>query len=209
MSIFRTQAVLTYIASIFLFHSSVSKIKIIGIITVIFGAFIITSFNEKKENANFETNKINKKNNKEWILYAFAAGIFMTLKDITTKISLSKQKIDLAVYVFVSLAAASVTSFIYQFIKTKNIKLESKQKNKKHEKYMYVSIIAFIFILYAITVGLSTSLAPNPGMPKAIDSAGIILTLILSKFLFKNSKIDKKQWLGVVILIIGVIAISL
>ena len=49
MSIFRTQAVLTYIASIFLFHSSVSKMKIAGIITVIIGAFIITSFNEKKK----------------------------------------------------------------------------------------------------------------------------------------------------------------
>ena len=209
MSIFRTQAVLTYIASIFLFHSSISKMKIAGIITVIIGAFIITSFNEKEKIENFNKNKEKTHNNKEWLLYAFAAGIFMTFKDITTKISLSKQKIDLSVYVFISLASASITSFIYQFIKTKNIKLESKQKNKKYEKYIYVLIIAFINIVYAITIGLSTSQAPNPGIPKAIDSAGIILTLILSKFLFKNSEINKKQWLGVIILIIGVIAISL
>ena len=49
MSIYRTQAILTYIISIFLFHSSASIIKICGIVIVIIGAFIISNFEQKEK----------------------------------------------------------------------------------------------------------------------------------------------------------------
>ena len=127
MGIFRTQAVLTYIMSIFLFHSSVSKIKFFGIITVIIGAFII---------ANYEPNENNTKErkNKKWILYGIIGAVFISLQDIATKITISREKIDMSIYVFVSLASASFVSFVYQLIKTKNIRLESKQKNTIYKK---------------------------------------------------------------------------
>jgi uncharacterized membrane protein len=49
----------------------------------------------------------------------------------------------------------------------------------------------------------------NPGKVKAVDSLGISLTLFISKLLFKGSDINRKQWLGSIILIIGILIISL
>ena len=114
----------------------------------------------------------------------------------------------ISIQIFKSITAACIISFIYQFIKTKNLKLESKQKNKKYNKYFYVLVISLIFIVASFFANISTNIAPIPGLAKAIDSLGIILTLIISKYLFKNSKISKKQWLGIFILIIGEIIVS-
>ena len=100
-------------------------------------------------------------------MYALLGGLFVSGKDIITKITLDKMKIDLSIYMFIGLITASIVSFIYQFIKTGNLELKLKDKFLHEDKnryilYLYVVLIGVIRIVYGSLMGLSTSLAPNP-----------------------------------------------
>ena len=214
MGIFRTQSVLTYICAIFLFHSSVNLRRIIGMVLVIIGAFVSSGNKNNKNNKNKETNKSNSLKSKiddyKWEFFAIIGAILMTFKDIFTKISLSKTSnvMNVPSFMFLSLLSGCVVCFIYKIIVEKSILIKSSKSNTtnkiKDNQYLYVILMGFIFLMYATTVAISTKLAPNPGIPKAIDLFGIVFTLIFSKYLFKNSEISKKQWVGIILLIVGV-----
>ena len=98
MVIFRTQAILTYGLSVFIFKIPISVINIFGIIMVIIGAFIISDFKINKNKKIIKTNK-----NKEWVVYAIIGAIFMSLKDIFTKISLTEKKMNIYQFKFLNL----------------------------------------------------------------------------------------------------------
>jgi uncharacterized membrane protein len=98
MGIFRTQAILTYGLSVFIFKIPISVINIFGIIMVIIGAFIISDFKINKNKKIIKTNK-----NKEWVVYAIIGAIFMSLKDIFTKISLTEKKMNIYQFKFLNL----------------------------------------------------------------------------------------------------------
>ena len=209
MGIFRTQSVLTYICAIFLFHSSINIQRIIGMGLVIIGGFI-TSYNDKNKKKNKGDSFKDIIDKYKWELFAIIGAFFMTFKDIFTKFSLSykSQIVNVPSFLFLSLLSGTIICFIYKVITEKSILLKPSKRNIekkiKDNQYLYIVLMAFVFAFYCGTVAISTELAPNPGIPKAIDILGVVFTLILSKYLFKNSEINKKQWLGIIILIIGV-----
>ena len=165
------------------------KGKVFGILLIIIGSFIISKYNEKiKEKFKKDISK-DKNKYKKWEVYALLGGVSMSIKDIFTKISLGKDKVDMSIYLLYSFIIASAISFVYQKMKIKTLKLipknESNKNNNKNKnkntKYLYILLSSIIVLFYAITVGLSTSLAPNPGLAKAIDILGVVLTLFIKR----------------------------
>jgi drug/metabolite transporter (DMT)-like permease len=234
MAVYRSQAMLTFILSIFIFKLKFHKRNFFGVSLVIIGVFIISSI--KKER--FITKKKRKSHN--WVFYAILGGIFATLNDIFLKKAFQNKNLKMPVFLLHQMFFGSIILFIYLFVKNKSIKLESNQElgknkiikhnensskqdsggnkikkymedktNKNIKKYVHVLIVSIIFLSYVGTLNKATYLAPNPGMAKAIDILGILITLFVSKYIFKGSAINKKQWFGSIILVIGIGLISI
>ena len=208
MSIFRSQSLLTAILSYFLFNSIFNKFTSLGILTMIIGVYL-TTFKS-------DTKKIVKKtnNNRKWAYYAGLGGIAISVKDIVTKYALSYSNMKLTTYLISQLGIGAIISFIYQYYQYQEFKLIYRKNKgnseKKHRKSLiFLLISALIFMLYCGLTAFATKSAPNPGYPKAIDSFGIIFTVLLSKYIFKNSEITHKQWFGITMIIIGVFIICL
>jgi len=211
MGIFRSQAMITAIASYFLFKSNFNKFTLFGIILIITGVFLTANLHiHHTKNNTIESFDI--KNKYKWALYAGIAGLAISCKDIFTKYALSYTDMPLSTFLMSQLGFGSLLAFIYQYYKYKNLGIILKKNTEyendfKEKSYIYLVIASFIFIGYCALCAYATKIAPNPGYPKAIDSFGIIFTVFLSKYLFKNSEISREQWAGVFSIVIGVFII--
>ncbi len=226
VGIFRSQAMLTFIMAYFLFKSQLKINHILGIILIIIGAFIITLF-MKKEKESDSTSKSQKKEYSKyaWVFYALIAAFFASFKDIFVKYSLQNPGLNMTAFLLYQFFFAFLTAVVYMLIKNKSIKLQSNKNieglelhgkiNKYHLisnnklKYLFVLLLSILMIIWFYFLGKATSIAPNPGIAKGIDTLGVFFTLFFSKYLFKGSAINKKQWIGSVILVIGVVLVSI
>lgn len=231
MAIFRTQGLITaFIAFIFL-GSSLSYDFVISMILVIIGVFIIinpTNFFIKSDwyshfqhhnnvtgngdsqqeiisEEDAETSEHNNDGNNLWLDSAILAALFMTCKDIFTKLSFHLYSSKVEHVVFNVLIGQTLLLFIYDYYKTGDIKLRRKNKNK----YIWITLwTGLVFFIYLFTLTTATKYASNIGYVKSIDSLGIILTTILARYLYK-SRLTKNIVIGIVCIITGVSYLSI
>lgn len=190
MSVFRTQAILTTILAVFLLNANLSFDKIIAMIFVIGGVYLATSKNKKSNNTS---------NN--WIVAALVAAVSMSIKDICLKKTLLKNT-DVINIIFYSFLTQIIILYFYTSV-VKKKKIEFKKTTWKTSVLSGSSFAAYIMLLT-----LASKLAPNVGYVKAIDTMGVLLTIIASRYMF-DAPVSKENMIGVLIIIASVGYISI
>ena len=219
MAILRCQAIYTFIVSYLFFGGDINIYKIIGICLVILGLFIIVFNTEKWElftvnvkkgkivkNSKNSKNNLNFKiNNITWIILALVAGIFVTGKDFYSKEALLHPKSSIMNILYNQLISQTILAFFYKLYKTGNLYLQDTNNDDKTDKtdYKYVLITTFFFVVYSFLLLLATEYAPNIGYIKSIDTLSIVITIILSKYIF-NTSVNYYIWFGIILILVGV-----
>ena len=218
MAFYRCQAVLTAIASVFLFKLLKAKLpihKLIAMCFVILGVYILAKSLNKKESFTDNPKEIKKRIKTiipitNWIIIAIIAGIFMTIKDIFTKYALLSENSNTPNIIFYGFLVQTIIMFVYEYYVSRNIKLKDKNNDKivACKDKLIIVVVGIILYRYVYTLTNACKLAPNIGFVKSIDTLGIVATILLSNLIFKT-KLNKQSYLGILITIISIIIVSI
>lgn len=181
----KSSTVLSIILAFLLLGEKVNEFKIVGIILITIGTYMMITKSEK--------NVV--KESKMWLVYAILSAIFASLTTILAKIGITEieSNYGTAIRTLVVLIMAWIIVFF----------------QKKQREIKKINIKTFIFlILSGITTGLSwlsyyralqmedaSKIAP-------IDKLSIIVTILFSYFVFKE-KLSKKSFIGLIGIVIG------
>ena len=216
-AITRTQVLPTYMLSILLFNSKLNIKKLIGCLIVIGGAVLtgLESTKSKESMSSQKDNEKTKKNNIQnqgvlMIITATLAGLFSSANDVFSKYSIDI--VSNSQYLYNEFLGAAVSTIILNrvFYSNKNQKLSIKTMSrfKIINDYPAISysivLLSNFFTLYF--VGKAFKLADNIAYPRAVFEAGmVLLTTIIDLVLNKNTQLNSKEWIGIIITCIGAI----
>ena len=134
--------------------------------------------------------------NYTWILYSILALIASSLHVINYK-NLTTINFPLDLCVAVNIVLAGFIAFLYVLINLHRLDLNKCKIGIKHMFFVALCIIIFNFCLVtAIKHSINTS------FPLIIINLNIILTAILSYFLFKE-KLSIEIFFGIILIVIG------
>ena len=225
MGTFRSQAVVSAILAYFIFGSNLTASKVVAMIIVCVGIFIIgksertvavteplingtrkTKLAHTKEVANNST----RSNPNPWLIMALLAGLVMSFKDIFTKFGLTSSNSNTYNILYNVILANAVIIVIYDRITTGTFRLHDHDgdNNVTWKDYLIIVWTAVISAGYALTVISSTKTAPNVGYTKSIETLGVIVTTVLSKLIF-NSDLKKDSLGGIALITGGVLYLSM
>jgi drug/metabolite transporter (DMT)-like permease len=214
-AVYRSQAALTAIVSVFLLGSSLSLQEMIGIIITIVGASTIALAKDKKEgyepyhldidlDSDRENNKTSKKKG-SWLPYALVAGVMATVKDITGVLSVRGKRMSPSSFVFSQAFFGAIIVGLYQLYKFGSIMPHAYKGTDTAKMWTGIGAASIDnFIWCAVLIYLMNK-ASNPAFPKAIQMSGIVVTSVVSSFFFSNASLNKEQWIGVVAVVAGII----
>lgn len=188
----KSYVALTTILAVFLFGSSLTIVKSLGLLLILVFIFILSDLNQEKI--------LTVKNSNKWIYFSFGAHLCLAYGSLISKYFLNIG-LEPTVYLFYIFLLVSVFS-AYQ----------------ARQFLFKASIIKFNWGILLI-LGLSATgfkyfaqlgykYAPNPGYVAAFNTASIMGVTILSKFLF-NDELSKKKIVGVFGVIIGLLMLVL
>ena len=209
-AIYRSQAALTAIVSVFVLGSSLSPQVMIGILITIIGACIIALAKDKKENyepyhLDIDEERKNKKLDKNWLPYALIAGLIATVKDITGVLAIRGKRMSPSSFVFSQAMFGAIIVGMYQFYKFGSLMPQPYNKIDKSKMWAGIGAASLDnFIWCAVLIYLMNK-ASNPAFPKAVQMSGIVLTSIVSGFVFRDATLNKMQWAGVLAVVSGII----
>lgn len=183
--------ILTVLLAIVFFNETNNLIfKIISITFISIGIFIMIE--KKKTNNHIE---------KSWFFYAILSAVFASLTSILAKIGIASvdSNVGTAIRTFVVL----IMAWFIVLIKGKISHL--KHIDKKELLFICMSGIAtgisWLCYYYAIQNGIVSVVV-------SIDKMSLAITIIFSYFVFKE-KINKKNFIGLVLIMSGIILMSI
>lgn len=214
-AVYRSQAALTAIVSVFILGSSLSVKAMLGIVITVASASAIALAKTKEgfepfhldERTEDDIDKDKKPGN--WIPYAIAAGLLATVKDITGVLSVRGKRMTPSSFVFSQAMFGAIVVAIYQYYKFGTI--STRAKTAEDARIMWTGIISAAidnFVWCAVLIYLMNK-AKNPAFPKAVQMSGIVLTSIASGFLFNDASLNKMQWAGVIGVVSGIALMSM
>ena len=205
--IVRSNVLITYILSLFVFGLKFAWSKFFAISVIIVGC-LITILPDIK---NF------KSSNNMWILMTIIAGLFSSGNDILSKLSLNK--ISTENYLVIQMLAAALTAIGVQYARTKTYSLKVLPKDKREKvskiylfnKYPQLSLgVAFAgLIIFRKFLGIAIKKATNPSYPRAIFNSQFLFSILLSLGIQKGSAINNYQWAGSSVILAGILGLSL
>jgi drug/metabolite transporter (DMT)-like permease len=136
-----------------------------------------------------------------WVIYAFIGMFLVTLCDLLRK-HLAMKNCDMICLTLLPLIIAGFSSLIYLFI---NRQVINYQNVLKEYNYIYIIIISFGIIFTHYCVNCSLNIASNPGYAKGLVSINILLTTIISTYLFKGVTLDKYCIIAILMILTGII----
>jgi len=184
----KSYVVLTTIAAIFLFGSSISLPKIFGIFVILIFVGIISL-----------SGKTHKSESK-WVLFSILAHLCFAFGSL-----MSKQFLNMGLQPYTYLF------YITSFVSVLNL-IEAKRKKVKIK--LNRNQIILILIIGLASVGFNTfmqfgyKLAPNPGYVVAINTASIMSLTIFSALIFKD-ELSKQKIVGVLGVLFGLLILAL
>lgn len=140
-----------------------------------------------------------------WIIYAFSAMLLIVICDLLRK-HLAIKKCDMICLTVFPLIIASFVSIIYLFLNRKYINY---QNIFNENQYIYMIIIGFGIIFTHYCINCSLNISDNPGYTKSIISINILLTTIISSYLFKNVELNLSKIAGIIMILIGILMLVL
>ena len=185
----KSSTILTIILAFLLLHESVTWTKMVGILFIGAGTFLMI---EKKQISNVET-----KGN-QWIFYALGAAVFASLTSILGKIGISGIESNLGTAIRTSVVL--LMSWIMVFVTKKQSEIH--KVSKKEWIFIVLSGLAtgasWLCYYKALQDGLASVVVP-------IDKLSILLTILFSYFVF-HEKLSKKALLGLCLIVSGTLS---
>ena len=179
----KTSIVITLILSMIFLHEKITIIKVISIIFILVGTLLTVN----KKTTNEKDNK--------WILYSILTAIFTSTTTIISKIGLND--IDSVLATFIRTVIVFIILMFIVIIKKKYVYL--KDISKKSLRYVIYSgitnTLSWLFYFASLKEG-ETSIVFT------IEKLSIVVTIILS-VIFLKEKLNKKQIIGIVIIVIA------
>lgn len=186
----KTSVVLTMILSFILFHETVDIYKIIGMILMMTGTFLML---EKKETSQKEDN--------QWFIYAVLSVVFASLTTILGKVGIShiESNLGTAIRTSVVLVMAWVVVF------ATNAQNSVKEVPKHELIYIFLSGIAtgtsWLCFYRALQIGPASLVTP-------IDKLSILVTVLFSYIVF-HKKLNLKSFIGLMMIVAGTLIMLL
>lgn len=185
----KSSTILTIILAFLLLHESVTWTKMVGILFIGAGTFLMI---EKKQISNVET-----KGN-QWIFYALGAAVFASLTSILGKIGISGIESNLGTAIRTSIVL--LMSWIMVFVTKKQSEIH--KVSKKEWIFIVLSGLAtgasWLCYYKALQDGLASVVVP-------IDKLSILITILFSYFVF-HEKLSKKALLGLCLIVSGTLS---
>ena len=179
----KTSIVLTLILSSIFFKERITLYKIVSIVFMLFGTYLMVG-------------KSDKENNNKWLFYAILTSIFNSIATIIAKFGI--KNVDTSYATFIRVLVVLVCIFLYIFIRKdyKDI------KNIKKKDYLYISLsgistsLSWLFYFMALKLGDASLVFPIEKL-----SAGFA---IVFSSIFLKEKMDRKMKIGFVLILISV-----
>ena len=133
-----------------------------------------------------------------WIPYAFAAAIFIAIRDFISKDIIKKY--NYTEYVIIANIIIFIGTIIYLVATKTDIR-----KIKKPNWSELGIILLRLFIVYMIVdpcIFNSLKLCDNPGYAKSVINLNTLFLLVLA-FMFYKTEFNMKKSIGVIIILVG------
>lgn len=181
----KTSTVMTMILSFLFLHEPLNLLKIICMIFISIGTYLMI---EKKKNYN---NHINN----QWIIFAFGSAVFASFTSLLAKIGI--QNIDSTLATAIRTIVVLIMAWLIVFIQKKQTQV--KYINKRSWLFLIISGIttglSWLCYYRALQDGLASIVVP-------IDKLSVVFTIAFSYFILKE-KLSYRSFLGLIILVIG------
>lgn len=221
-AMYRSQAALTAVVSVFVLGSSLSLISLLGVCATIGGAALVAKDHEVKKEG-FEAlrnedrpkamdkgdRKVQKAFDKSWIAMALTAGVLLTVKDITAVLALKGGKMSPSSYVVSQCLFGALIVFAYKLFTEGTLRPKLAGDANVMDLIAGLGLVSLDNFLWCAVLVYLMSVARNPAFPKAVTMSGVALTAFLSSFLFKGASLDRDQWIGIALILGGVGAVIL
>ncbi len=204
-AIYRTQTILTAIASVFLFGTSLDVQGVIGMLITLVGAYFIATDRKDIVEAGIHPGTIKREKKvlapDNWFIYPALAGVALTVKDLTGIESL-RTGMPATVFATSQLLFATIVAAAHKYYEDGTFKLEYKDGGDKRDGLVNMCGAAIINSAWVAVAIAAMSSAPNPGYSKALTMGGIIISTMASTFLF-GDKLDKRSYGGIAAIVAG------
>lgn len=179
----KTSIILTLILSSIFLHEKITIIKVLSIIFILIGTLL--TIKSKKEDS--EDNK--------WILYAFLTAVFTSTTTVISKIGIESTNTNLITFLRTIVVLILLTIITISKKKFKDIK----KLNKKNYLFIILSGIStslsWLFYFASLSLGEASVVFP-------IEKLSLVVSILVST-IFLKEKLNKKQILGIIIIVIG------
>ena len=184
-----TSLIIPIIYGVFIWKESISLLQISMLLLLIIGmAFAL----------NIKSEKLNKK----WIIYSLAAMFFMgVIGIIQSTHQISSHANELVSFLRISFLFTIIINFFGWQIKEKKVSSSFKIKNNS----LVYSVLSGVFIGFVHIINLYLAGTMRKIIFFPIINGGLIFVTLICDLIFFKEKLDKKQWIGI---IIGTIALS-
>lgn len=187
----KSSTVLTMILAFIILGESISVTKVIGMIGIALGTYMMIM--KKKDNKIEEGNTINI--NSKWIFYALLSAVFASLTSILGKIGIEgiESNLGTAIRTIVVLIMAWVVVFV--------TKKQGDIKNIDKKSWIFICLsgittgLSWLCYYRALQDGEASIVVP-------IDKLSILVTVIFS-YIFLKEKLNKKSFIGLIIMVAG------
>ena len=187
----KSSTVLTMILAFIILGESISVTKVIGMIGIALGTYMMIM--KKKDNKIEEDNTINI--NSKWIFYALLSAVFASLTSILGKIGIEgiESNLGTAIRTIVVLIMAWVVVFV--------TKKQGDIKNIDKKSWIFICLsgittgLSWLCYYRALQDGEASIVVP-------IDKLSILVTVIFS-YIFLKEKLNKKSFIGLIIMVAG------
>lgn len=185
----KSSTILTIVLSIIILNEAITLKIILGIILIGFGTYLMIT---KKET-------IAKKEKRAWLIYAILSAVFASLTSILAKMGMEGINSQLAT----ALRTIVVLIMSWIIVFASNRHKEIKAIDKRAWLFIILSGVAtgisWLCYFQAVKDGINSIVTP-------IDKLSIVFTVAFSYFFFKE-KLTKKSFIGLILIIIGTLAL--
>lgn len=183
----KSSTIITIVLAFIFLGEGISQLKIFAVILIAVGTFLMI---DMKNFIFFSKDSTN-----AWFIYALLSAIFAALTAILGKIGIENIESNLGTAI--RTVVVLIMSWIMVLVEGKTKEL--KKINSKELKFIVLSGFAtggsWLFYYKALQDGLASVVVP-------IDKLSIVFTIIFSYIIFKE-KLNKKTFLGLVLIIAG------
>lgn len=179
----KTSVVLTLILSSIFLNEKITSIKIISIVLILSGTFLTI----KKESKDSKDNK--------WIVHAVLTAVFTSTTTVLSKIGIESTNTTLITFlrtIVVLIILTTITLFKKKYKSIKDIKKRS---------WLFIILsglstsLSWLFYFKALALGEASIVFP-------IEKLSLVVSILIS-IIFLKEKVNKKQIIGIIIIVIG------